>query len=85
MKDPSAPIVDNTAPSALSLRESGLIELTANLPVTGLSGEIGDRKDYFIDVGVGAQTLVVTLDVSSGDPDLYVGQIFPPSTDNADC
>ena len=75
----------NSAPSATFSRESGLIELTANLPVTGLSGEIGDRKDYFIDVGVGAQTLVVTLDVSTGDPDLYVGRTFPPSTNNADC
>ncbi|MDA8731755.1 pre-peptidase C-terminal domain-containing protein [Luminiphilus sp.] len=84
MKDTSTLVEDNSAPSAISLRESGLIELT-DMPVSGLSGETGDTKDYFIDVGAGAQTLVVTLDVSSGDPDLYVGRTFPPSIDNADC
>ena len=79
----------NSAPSSIFLRESGLIELTDNMPVDGLSGETGDTKDYYIDIetdiGAGANTLVVTLNVSTGDPDLYVGRIFPPSTDNADC
>ena len=75
---------DNSASSAISLRESGLIELT-DMPVGGLSGETGDTKDYYIDIGPGVSTLVVTLDVSTGDPDLYVGRIFPASTDNADC
>ena len=85
MRGTSSIVGNNSVPSAFSLRESGLIELTANMPVSELSGEAGDTKDYYIDVGADARTLVVTLDVSTGDPDLYVGRIFPPSTDNADC
>ena len=89
MRGTSTLVGDNSSLSAKSLRESGLIELFANMPVSGLSGEAGDTKDYYIDIetdiGAAARTLVVTLDVSTGDPDLYVGQTFPPSTDNADC
>ncbi|MDA8679831.1 M43 family zinc metalloprotease [Luminiphilus sp.] len=84
MKDTSTLVGDNSAPSAISLRESGLIELT-DMPVSGLSGETGDTKDYYMDIGAGISTLVVTLEVSTGDPDLYVGRTFPPSIDNADC
>ena len=87
MRDPSALVKDNTAPNALSLRESGLTELTANIPVSALSAEPGDTKDYYIDIGAGtsARTLVLTLDVGTGDPDLYAGQNFPPSADSDDC
>ena len=84
MSDTRTIIEDNSAPSAISIRESGLIELT-DMPVSGLSGETGDTKDYYMDIGAGVSTLVVTLEVSTGDPDLYVGRTFPPSTDNADC
>lgn len=84
MKDASTIIEDHSVPSAISLRESGLIELT-DMPVGGLSGETGDTKDYYIDIAAGIKTLVVTLDVSTGDPDLYVGRTFPPYIDNADC
>ena len=79
IRDTSAIVEDDTAPNALTHRESGLIDLTDNMPVSGLSGEPGDTRDYYIDVGAGTRTLVVTLDVGSGDPDLYVSQIFPPS------
>lgn len=83
-RDTSTISEDNSASSAISLLESGLVELT-DMPVGGLSGETGDTKDYYIDIGPGVSTLVVTLDVSTGDPDLYVGRIFPASADNADC
>ena len=65
MKDTSTLVEDTSAPSAIFVRESGLVELTANIPVSGLSGEAGDTKDYYIDIetdiGAGANTLVVTL------------------------
>ena len=87
MRDPSAPVEDNTAPNALFLRESGVIELTANIPVSALSGEPSDTKDYYIDIGAetSTRTLLLTLDVGTGDPDLYAGQNYPPSADSADC
>ena len=87
MRDPSALLEDNTAPNALSPRESGLTELTTNVPVSALAGEPGDTKDYYVDISAGtsARTLVLTLDVGTGDPDLYAGQNFPPSADSADC
>jgi hypothetical protein len=48
-RDTSTISEDNSASSAISLLESGLVELT-DMPVGGLSGETGDRKDYYIDI-----------------------------------
>ena len=53
-------------------------QLTSGVPVTNLSGNQGENFHYYIDVPAGADELTITLDVGSGDPDMYVDTSFPP-------
>jgi len=57
-------------------------ELASGVAVTALSGAINSDQYYFIDVPANVESLTVTLDVASGDPDIYVDTSFPPSSNS---
>ena len=62
-----------------------LQELTSGIAVTGLSGATDSDQYYFIDVPAGATALTVSLDVDSGDPDIYLDTNNPPPLTGALC
>jgi hypothetical protein len=53
-------------------------ELASGVAVRGLSGAEGSDQYFFIEVSSGVESLIVSLDVDSGDPDIYVDTEFPP-------
>ena len=59
----------------------GFPALSSGVPVPGLAGSSsGDPLDYSIDVPAASTSLSVLLNVSAGDPDLYVDTVYPPRT-----
>ena len=66
----------STASSAVT--PAALDALTSGVAVSGLSGDEGSDRIFYIDVPAGAAKLTVALTVPSGDPDLYVDTTNPP-------
>ncbi|MDA0630120.1 MAG: fibronectin type III domain-containing protein [Proteobacteria bacterium] len=60
-------------------------ELVSGVAVSGLSGAEGSDQYFFIDVSDGAPSLTVSLEVDSGDPDIYISKVFPPPLTGALC
>ena len=55
-------------------------QLTSASAVSNISANQGENLDYYIDVPAGIDALIISLDVGSGDPDMYVDTSFPPPT-----
>lgn len=60
--------------------ESTISPLQDNVPVGPLSGDAGSNQDFSFEVLEGTGRLEVTLEVDSGDPDIFVDTTFPPVT-----
>jgi hypothetical protein len=67
---------------AVNQQSSSADQLVSGVSATGLSGAEGSAQYYFIDVPAGASSLTVSLDVGSGDPDIYVDTSFPPPSNS---
>jgi hypothetical protein len=60
-------------------------ELQNGVPVTGLSGSMGDKMHFYMNVPSGASNLVFEMSGGSGDADLYVNFGSQPTTSDYDC
>ena len=79
--------IGNSASSSASnaVTLASLEELASGVAVSGLSGAEGSDQYFFIDVLAGVDNLIISLDVNSGDPDIYVDTDFPPPLTGAAC
>jgi subtilisin family serine protease len=79
--------IGNSASSSASnaITPASLEELASGVAVSGLSGAEGSDQYFFIDVLAGVDNLIISLDVNSGDPDIYVDTKFPPPLEGAAC
>ncbi|MBT6037778.1 MAG: hypothetical protein HOH17_00805 [Halieaceae bacterium] len=79
--------VSNSASSSASnaVTPASVEELASGVAVSELSGAEGSDQYFFIDVLAGVDNLIVSLDVNSGDPDIYVDTNFPPPLTGAAC
>ena len=84
-------IATNSVGNSASSRASSAVtpasveELVSSVAVSGLSGAEDSDQYFFIDVLAGVESLIVSLDVDSGDPDIYVDTDFPPPLTGAVC
>ena len=79
--------VGNSASSSASsaVTPVSVEELVSGVAVSGLSGAEDSDQYFFVDVLAGVESLIVSLDVDSGDPDIYVDTDFPPPLTGAVC
>ena len=77
---PSTPIENELG--LFTQQSASADQLTSGETVAGLSGAEGSDRYYFIDVPENVDRLTVTLEVGSGDPDIYVDTSFPPPSNS---
>jgi hypothetical protein len=59
--------------------------LESGVPVTGLSGSMGNWQKFAIDAPAAATTLTVTMSGGIGDADLYARESAEPNSSTYDC
>lgn len=62
--------------------ESAITPLQDGVSTPALSGATGSNQDFSFEVVQGTGRLEVTLEVASGDPDIFVDVTFPPVTNS---
>lgn len=65
--------------------EPGVVELKSGVTVTGVSGNKGEEKVFFIQVPVGATAVEIQVSSGTGDVDLYTKLGIEPTSTDYDC